>query len=511
MSSDNSDKLVAAVRAYEHELASCKLKDLPLDQIVSASILAEKVIKSYFPLGPFYDKEGKLREPTLGECIYPRLEFLGETLGNEAKKAVWIRNRSTHDHKDGPASDEEMAEAAGVLAKVIEKHLKTVRSQVSGSDSLNRLGSLENGEADGLPTTAGSRDRIPEPENARVAVEITTPKFPPLEAPPDAPLLSATSLAEYAFCPRAGVLTHEGRCADPDDELPSLSLLPWFEEHRIKEDYAASSLKLFWILTGFIVGLIILAVLPIGAALYHLFLLGGVGLGGYLAALEYGIWKELGRRRLAAKIEPRCDPEPNNQIQQPVNWWGLLKAGYGVRRPAAALRNSKWKISGKPRRVLQKGDWSIPVHRVNRTNGKVEPQHIVRIMVHCLLLESVEYANSPFGILLFGDTYEGFTIPRTEANQELCYKTIMKAREAIAKAREGEQQPPAPVKTTACSGCHHGSPRHAAKEVKTMHYGDALSPFVLLDRKNTMFHCNCGDRFRWKPPHNGNERLNRID
>ena len=32
--------------------------------------------------------------------------------------------------------------------------------------------------------------------------------------------VTASTIAEFTFCPRAGILTHEGGFSDPEEELP---------------------------------------------------------------------------------------------------------------------------------------------------------------------------------------------------------------------------------------------------------------------------------------------------
>ncbi len=144
---------------------------------------------------------------------------------------------------------------------------------------------------------------------------------------------------------------------------------------------------------GFIVGLTLMLVSPLVAlSVFPYILIGGACVWIYLVSLEYAIWRTLNQRLLAALNAEECEPDPNSMRYQDVDWWGLLRAGFEVHRPIAALEDKSWRVSGKPRRILHKGSLTVPVHRIRNTEGPIRPQHIVRVMAHCHLIETTEGA-----------------------------------------------------------------------------------------------------------------------
>jgi len=257
---------------------------------------------------------------------------------------------------------------------------------------------------------------------------------------------------------------------------------------------------------GLVTFTVIMSMVLIGHFSYPFLLISFLGVWALFTKRAYQRWRMLGERRLAAQLASECNPDPGKNAFQPVDWWGLLLAGYEVSRPKVAMRDENWKLSGKPRRILKKGSMSIPVHRIRKTEGPILPQHIVRVMAHCHLIETTEGANSPFAVVLFGNTYQGMTVPNTNENRERFYSALERARTTILESDAREREPLAPVTGSACSRCHFGCPRPIALMEKTMRYGEALNPLLLRSRTKS-FHCDCGDRFREKPKHDANQRL----
>ena len=261
---------------------------------------------------------------------------------------------------------------------------------------------------------------------------------------------------------------------------------------------------------GLVASVVILSLFAMGKPFYPFLLAPLVGGWAAITWRVYLRWRELGQRRFDAQLATECDPSPSKDEFQPVNWWGLLLAGYEVERPEAALHDDRWKLSGKPRRILGKGSLRIPVHRIRNPEGQILPQHIVRVMAHCHLIEATEGAHSPFAIVLFGNTYEGMTVPNTAGHREQFYTALERVRTMITESDAGERQPPEPVTGKACSRCHFGHPRPVALEDKTERYGEALDPYLIHNGRR-VFHCDCGDRFRWKPKHDANRKLRRVE
>jgi len=153
---------------------------------------------------------------------------------------------------------------------------------------------------------------------------------------------------------------------------------------------------------------------------------------------------------------------------------------------------------------------SIPVHRIQKPRGPVLPQHIVRAMALCHLIEFTEGSPCPFAIILFGNTYQGTTVPNTPAHREQ-FSAALKAVRKMIKASDARQQEPlAPVTGNACSRCNFGKPHRPNPDKPTMRYGLPVEPYLLVGAKKVL-HCICGDRFRQKPNHDDNRRLQPLE
>jgi len=514
MSEDEVEKLRRSVREYRERLESVRQITDSVRRMLHTSRLTERVIKRHF-----FTLD--IEKPSLGQLLHSRQDFIGKHF-RKAAFAIAVRNRMSHDedeenhgnHASGGDGDDfptdsELITACGYLEDVVERHCRELEKTFQAEPESRMTAATRSANADTRTGNPALESELP-PVARIYATRLNREPAPRLDAADSDPHVTASALAEYTFCPRAGILTHEGGYSDPEDELPSLALLPWYEQDAIEEAYTHSLYVLYALPVGLVAAVVILSLFAIGHFSYPFLLSGLLGVWAIATWRAYLRWRELGRRRLAAWLATECDPVPGKNAFQPVNWWGLLLAGYEVRRPEAALHDERWKLSGKPRRILEKGSLRIPVHRIRNPEGPILPQHIVRVMAHCHLLEATEGANSPFAVVLFGNTYEGMTVPNTVEHRERFYTAVERVRTMVTESDAGERQPPEPATGNICSGCHFGHPRPAALEEKTQRYGEALDPFLLHNGKK-MFHCNCGDRFRWKPKHDANQKLRRFE
>ena len=325
-----------------------------------------------------------------------------------------------------------------------------------------------------------------------------------LDASDDDPKLNATTIAEFVFCPRAGLLTYEGGQRKEDEELPALGLLPWYERDAIEKAYAKKTRDFVWLMFFWAVGLVILCLIPLfRTTLFPVVVIGYTAVCLYCVVVVHRDWRELRRRLLAANSPNICHPDPNSKTLQVVDWWGLLNAGYEVRRPKEALYDSDWKLSGKPKRILHKGSLAIPVHHIKNVEGRLSPQHLVRVMIHCHLIGVSEGATVPFAIILFGNSYQGTTVPNTREHRELFYDALRRVRTLVLASRVGQAQPSEPRTGSICRACPHGRSRPVSRGERTLSHGHPLTPLRLV-RGQSVRHCDCGDRFDWMPPHEGN-------
>ncbi len=476
----------------------------PKKRLLESAVLVEKIIKTHF-LRSDRGKHG------LGTLLRMRRQFLGRQLFDNADFAVEMRNRVSHHTRRRNPTDEELEKATRVFLEVVRKHVEEMESRSGSTRSSTNAPQIPEPErtskSSSLRFETNSSD---ESKPKTYATEIERESRPLLEAADDDPEVTASTIAEYTFCPRAGILTHEGGFSDPEEELPSSALLPWYKREAIEEAYIHAVYTLFAMPVGLVVTFVIVTLMMRGHALYFPAVLLLVAIWLFFAVKAFWNWRDIGHRRLAALLATECNPVPGKNAFQPVDWWGLLLAGYEVRRLEDPLKDERWKLSGKPRRILDKGTMSIPVHRIRKPEGPILPQHIVRVMAHCHLIERTEGADSPFAVILFGNTYQGMTVPNTAENRARFYTALERARAAIIASDNGERQPPEPITGNACSACHFGHPRPVALEDKTMRYGEPLDP-VLLHNGSKVFHCDCGDRFHWKPKHERTRKMRKLE
>lgn len=498
---DNQDQdreLRYVVKQYRDELEFLTGLNESVRKLVQVSRLVERIIKTHYAPEDF-------EKPMLGSLLHFQKGFLG---GNFSQAAIGIdvRNQMSHDDARGFPNEARLGKGFEALSEIVEIHCLDLEKDLPPPPNPSVAGNSETARHPRFKTDSEWTEA--EPRAYVTQIERRPP--PQLEATESDPDVSASTIAEYAFCPRAGILTHEGGFSDPEEELPSLGLLPWYEQAAIEEAYLHSLYVLFALPVGLLAAVVILSLLTIGNPVYP-FLLAGLVVGWlFFAWRAIKRWREIGKRRLAAHLASACNPVPGKNASQPVDWWGLLLAGYEVRRPEAALHDERWKLSGKPRRILDKGAMSIPVHRIRKTEGPVLPQHIVRVMAHCHLIEATEGANSPFGIVLFGDTYLGMTVPNTDENRDKFHTALERVRTTIAESDARDREPPEPVTGSVCSGCHYGYPRSMEHEDKTTRYGEPLDP-ILFHNGKKLFHCDCGDRFKWKPKHDRNRKMRLVE
>jgi len=518
MDNKPQDALKLLVGTYYNELEHLATLDIGMERLISTAILVEQVLGVHFPPKEVRI-EGKRNNQSLGDFVFSREDFLDSELVSRLRKVVWIRNRDSHFHKDGKPSRDERQFAIENLEQVVQAHLTELATR-SGFNKREWDKKIKNEQSPrlglaNLHTSPANKNRQ-EPANKNrqdevIAEAIDRPQKPSLEASEKDPSLSVSTVAEYAFCPRAGMLSHEGAYSDREEELPSLRPLPWYEQDAIEEAYVGSVYWLFVWVVMFVVGLVILSITMLGHDLFVVILAIGVSSWGILVKTAFMKWRKLGARRLAINLATDCNPDPYSITPQSVDWWGLLKAGFEVRRPESASTDEQWRLSGNPHRILQKGSMTIPVHKIKKTCGPLLPQHLVRAMALCHVIEAAEGAVCPFAIILFENTYLGTTVPNTTAAREQFYTALERVRTMISDSDAGKQQPSEPVTGSVCRGCLHGEPRPAALQKKTMRYGEPLNPFLLASKSNKVFHCDCGDRFRWKPLHERNEKLKRVE
>jgi hypothetical protein len=177
----------------------------------------------------------------------------------------------------------------------------------------------------------------------------------------------------------------------------------------------------------------------------------------------------------------------------------MLRAGYDPVRLPEPILSMDSRLTGHPWRVLRKGDFQIPVFRVEGDNpGRLYPKHAVRAAAYCALLEQATGAHSPYAIALFAGTYNGWTFPNTPESRSFFEKVLTAARSFLSADRVIGP----PSSTNICSGCPHGFPRvYRRGESETRLFDGVVRTRGSSNREGLIYHSTCGDQFAWTPPH----------
>ncbi len=314
------------------------------------------------------------------------------------------------------------------------------------------------------------------------------------------------TLGEFVFCPRAGLLSHASADEDdePTDERMNLNFLPEYSLALIEEQLAVQLRRLArWAACA--AGGLFLVVVAVWNELPPVVPLA-VALPSMLC-----VWKSVqalsavtalsDRRREALAAKP-TEPPADLTDDTPVRWWELLKAGFESVPYLEPLCDEKSALAGKPWRVLKKGSLRIPVIRLPADNyhaGRywVYEQHRVRLAAYAFLLAACEGGRTPYAVVLFGGSYDGVAVPVLPAAAVVA--KLDELRRGLDLDRMGLPTP-LPTNPKVCSGCPLGRPRGvSAADRNEAALGRKLHAVTGPDGRT--YHCECGDRFAWTPPH----------
>ena len=313
-------------------------------------------------------------------------------------------------------------------------------------------------------------------------------------------------LSEHFFCPRAAVLALESGADDGEEEPPLGPRLDGFadySEHRFVEEVqtAWAELRLCFTLLAPATLLVLVvwrlcSVLPVVLTTLPLFYLAARLWDGTMRILE--LVHEQSIFKAAAPATVDLAPQ---QIHT-VNWWSLRKAGFDCLKPIDPHHNFALGIKGRPWRLLTNDTTlKIPVIRKHRGERVWRPQHVLRIAAYCRLIETCEGGQAPFGVLMFAGSYECLIVPNTTVAKFQFEHAMEDVREFLRVHEEGKFEPPAPGDNR-CRGCHFGKPRqYVAGQTNTILNGKPVTPLRTRAVNNRLYHCPCGDRFSWVPPH----------
>ncbi len=340
------------------------------------------------------------------------------------------------------------------------------------------------------------------------------------------PWIGVHTLSEFAFCPRAGICSHDLAGSDDGEELydrPGFHHLPIFfdNELRLRQAELLSSLKI-----GMAFGLVlVVASTIVGVMLHPIFYIAAMVAG--IASLVALVTIDARIKRIGALLEEwkNANSElPSAEITEPtaVHWPNFFVAKYRCERPQDLMDSNDWRMRGKPWRILRHGKLVLPVFLRNvmpgadSRNTDTPPlynQHFVRIAAYCHLLESSTGLRVPYGVILTRGGLTGMAIPNTQETRQRLEYMLEEARRTMRDLAEQPNVYP-PKDERKCVGCPHGRPvtlqvrfpcRKTGEDAKPGELGVHTAAARPKDRKRQQqprrFHSHCGDRFVWLPPH----------
>ena len=320
------------------------------------------------------------------------------------------------------------------------------------------------------------------------------------------PRIGVHVLAQFVFCPRAGVIAYESGREEDDDRPPKpprLDHLPDFFPALIAEelDTVLRDLRTFATYASLWVALLVLI------AFVHPILVGMLLLASlifvpsaYCLVRDYLVLR--GRMLLAVRAKAK-GPDPTISAPQIVNWWELLKADYEPTKPRKPHLDRALRLAGKPHLILTHKGQRIPVIRKWRGKEELHRKDHARCAAYAHLVETRENTTVPFVVILFGTGYDGVAVPITASAQKAFRDGLARGRRFLGRGPGDSPDPDKPRTSGVCKGCEFGWPRLYERGQSETVLGEArLAARVTeaYNRKN--YHSTCGDRFGdGAPPH----------
>lgn len=320
-----------------------------------------------------------------------------------------------------------------------------------------------------------------------------------LTAAPSDPYLGVHVVSEYLYCQRAGTIAMEANEPDPGQELRSVRLghLPKYEAVRLEQMIGRLTARLVLIALGTMLLLGVYAAAAwsgVGwamAACWVLFLALGAAALHTLGALFVLTW----RLAEASGAKPQ-EPDFTGTESVSLPWWSLVAAGYELHQWPDPITVDRWRLSGRPWRVLARGNTVIPVLLSTRRENKLGKNHYARIAAYCALLSESAGVESPFGVVLISGTTQCIAIRNSKISQEALSDGVVGMRDLkqfLEIDRTFATAPP----PSRCWKCPLGElkPYPSTPVIP----GETL-PLPVL-RGNQKLQSVCGMRFNFHPPH----------
>lgn len=327
-------------------------------------------------------------------------------------------------------------------------------------------------------------------------------------APLERPLLSVYALTEFVFCRRAGIVAVENDWQNEPDPAPLR--LDFYLPHDLAdlEHRLNRTMNRLWLWTSLA---ILAAVVALIALWRHETVIAVCAVGaGVLVSAPL-------RRHVEATLlllEQRRDllawqakePAVDGDAPRPIDWRDFVCGDWMKLSCQEAYRDDGRGLVGKPWCLVRRRGMTIPVWKLpqaaSTATAEIFPQHRVRMAAYCHLVESCEGRQCPCGIILFGNSYRGETMPFDSAARERLWMEYDAACATLAMIREDDRCHPAPPPPSLCSGCPCGAPRpYRELESEFLRDGEPIPVYGVTSGNGKLYHSACGDRFAWTPPH----------
>lgn len=334
----------------------------------------------------------------------------------------------------------------------------------------------------------------------------------------DAPYLGAHVMSEFIFCPRAGIISVDQREDDTGcegDDVPMLGGLPMHDVDSIRAalDRIRQELKLPITWSAGLAVMLLLGLLTIGWVVLPFFVPPFYFTGCVLRDKRR---KYVTLRSRLREAETAAVQEPDWSLRQPqpIKWWCLIRAGFASQKPTAPIVDKDLHLAGKPFRILQRGAFHIPVMHLTvkeneddlRRQGRLRPPQRARLTAYAYLLHHVQRTQSDWAIVLFKGSDQGVAIPIDELMLAMFAECLKNARAFLKEYASNPEYAPRPAReTTPCVNCLFGKPTSSSDS--STFRGVPVTSFFTRSVDGRLYHCTCGDRFRWVPPHADAKRL----
>lgn len=330
------------------------------------------------------------------------------------------------------------------------------------------------------------------------------PQIESLIAQPIDPWFGVHELSQYTFCHRAGLNTTHLDQVDrgqDDNHVPPLDFQPEYEPDAIARHiyvysvrvltWAVSVLAFTWIAKywfgNHVLSWFLGVLLSIGCVVM------GVSDAGQLI-----YWC---RKRWQSLVGETTLPDATNPDPERINWWQFYRAGFRGFSTSGGLQDDELHFAGEPFKLLQRGNEYVPVFLKRGKGSKIYPQHFVRMAAYCLLLQRQTNGVARYGVVLQAGTFDCVAIKFNRESFDLLSLNLIDARRARRNYTQLEQAPPAP-KTWLCRQCSFGRPMPVDSVASfTLREQAGLPAYANIGADGVRYHCHCGDRFRWVPPH----------